>query len=77
MDLDLLQITTIDNPVYTASALDVDAGVITLTKTVTGTGACASSTVSASIALTISEEPTVEAGAAASLCSDNGRIYIK
>ncbi|TVZ24042.1 putative repeat protein (TIGR01451 family)/gliding motility-associated-like protein [Dokdonia sp. Hel_I_63] len=63
---------TIDNPVYTASALDVDAGVITLTKTVTGTGACTSSTVSASIALTISEEPTVEAGAAASLCSDNG-----
>ncbi|WP_379952735.1 gliding motility-associated C-terminal domain-containing protein [Dokdonia sp. R78006] len=63
---------TIDNPVYTASALDVDAGVITLTKTVTGTGACASSAVSASIALTISEEPTVEAGAAASLCSDNG-----
>ncbi|WP_298329086.1 gliding motility-associated C-terminal domain-containing protein [uncultured Dokdonia sp.] len=61
---------TIDNPVYTASALDVDAGVITLTKTVTGTGACASSTVSASIALTISEEPTVEAGAAAFLCSD-------
>ncbi|WP_405250827.1 gliding motility-associated C-terminal domain-containing protein [Dokdonia sp. Asnod3-C12] len=63
---------TIDNPVYTASSLDVDAGVITLTKTVTGTGACASSAVSASITLTISEEPTVEAGAAASLCSDNG-----
>ncbi len=67
---------TIDNPVYTASALDVDAGVITLTKTVTGTGACASSTVSASIALTISEEPTVEAGAAASLCSDNGAYIL-
>ena len=63
---------TIDNPVYTASQLDVDGGSVTLTKTVTGTGACASSVVTASIALTISEEPTVEAGAAASLCSDNG-----
>ncbi len=67
-----MTMTTAENPIYTASTQDVSAGVVTLTKTVTGTGACASSTVSASIALTISEEPTVEAGAAASLCSDAG-----
>ncbi|WP_298330379.1 PKD-like domain-containing protein, partial [uncultured Dokdonia sp.] len=61
---------TIDNPVYTASTLDVDAGVVTLTKTVTGEDSCSTTKVSDTVTLTISEEPTVEAGAAASLCSD-------
>ena len=53
---------TIDNPVYTASALDVSAGTVTLTKTVTGSGACATSQAIDTVALTINEDPIVEAG---------------
>ncbi|WP_194410411.1 beta strand repeat-containing protein, partial [Dokdonia pacifica] len=63
---------TIDNPVYTASVLDVSATTITLTKTVTGTGACGTSSVSDTTVLTINEDPTVEAGSDTALCSDAG-----
>ncbi|WP_300007896.1 hypothetical protein, partial [uncultured Dokdonia sp.] len=64
--------TTIDNPVYTPSALDITAGMITLTKTVKGIGACSSSFFSDDISLTINEEPTVAAGDDIALCNDFG-----
>ncbi|WP_299675615.1 PKD-like domain-containing protein, partial [uncultured Dokdonia sp.] len=64
--------TTVDNPTYTPSDIDITAGTITLTKTVTGQGLCFDVTTEEIITLTISEESTVEAGNDISLCIDFG-----
>ena len=59
---------TIANPIYTPSATDIANGNVTLTIEVTGTtGACLGNIKTDSIALTISPNPTVNAGPATAI----------
>jgi hypothetical protein len=61
---------TVATPVYTPSPADITSGTVSLTMTVSGSGTCASSTVSDTVILTITTQPTANAGpATAHICA--------
>lgn len=56
------------HPVYTPSQNDINAGSITLTLVVNGTGNCSSQTAEDFMTMNLSLDPSVDAGAQATLC---------
>ncbi|MCZ4408792.1 PKD domain-containing protein, partial [Cryomorphaceae bacterium 1068] len=65
---------TILNPTYTPSAGEIAAGTVTLTLTTTGNGTCNPTT--DDVVITITPEPTVDAGVGVELCSNNPEITL-
>jgi hypothetical protein len=59
---------------YTPSAAEIAAGTVTLTLTTTGNGDC--NAVSDQMTITITPEPTVDAGVGTELCSNNPEISL-
>jgi len=62
------------NPTYTPSAAEITAGTVTLTLTTTGNGDCNS--VSDDLVITITPQPTVDAGAGFQVCGNNSDINL-
>jgi gliding motility-associated-like protein len=60
--------------IYSPSAAEIAAGTVTLTLTTTGNGLCNS--VSNDMVITITPEPTVDAGIGTELCSNNPEITL-
>lgn len=58
-------------PIYTPSSADVTSGTVSLTLTVSGSGACASTVVSDTSVLTITPQPTSNAGPATAFICDS------
>ncbi len=66
--------TTNMGAVYTPSAAEITAGIVTLTLTTTGNGSC--NAVADQMVISITDAPTVNAGAPASLCANNALVSL-
>ncbi|MBK7242089.1 MAG: gliding motility-associated C-terminal domain-containing protein [Flavobacteriales bacterium] len=66
--------TTNMGAVYTPSAAEITAGIVTLTLTTTGNGSCIA--VNDQMVISITDAPTVNAGAAVSLCANNSQVSL-
>ncbi|MEZ4789735.1 MAG: PKD domain-containing protein [Flavobacteriales bacterium] len=66
--------TTNMGAVYTPSAAEITAGIVTLTLTTTGNGTCNATT--DQMVITITDAPSVNAGAPISLCANNALVSL-
>lgn len=68
---------TEEQPTYTLSQADIDAGSVTLTMTVTAAGACEGEAAATDdIVLTIDRAPMAEAGESATICGDGSSFTL-
>ena len=66
--------TTNMGAIYTPSAAEITAGIVTLTLTTTGNGTC--NAVTDQMVISITDAPTVNAGAPISLCANNAQVSL-
>ncbi|MEO8590604.1 MAG: gliding motility-associated C-terminal domain-containing protein [Flavobacteriales bacterium] len=66
--------TTNMGAIYTPSTAEITAGIVTLTLTTTGNGTC--NAVNDQIVISITDAPTVNAGAPISLCANNALVSL-
>ncbi len=66
--------TTNMGAVYTPSAAEITAGIVTLTLTTTGNGSC--NAVTDQMTISITDAPSVNAGAPVTLCANNAQVSL-
>ncbi|MBK9765121.1 MAG: gliding motility-associated C-terminal domain-containing protein [Flavobacteriales bacterium] len=66
--------TTNMGAIYTPSAAEITAGIVTLTLTTSGNGTC--NAVTDQMVINITDAPVVNAGAAVSLCANNAQVSL-